>query len=630
MKNYYKFIIAFFIIFFADKSFATNHPQYASSLIKKELLSKADIVIRDEAVTVGWEDIDEVTITKKLVVTIMNKDGMNRLLFYEQYDNNTKITKLRASILDKNGNTIKEYKKNKFSDRAIVSGLYTDSRYKFIKPVSNTFPFTVIFLSEIKSNNSLYFPRWQPLLGNYEAVENSEYTFSNPNNYKFNYIEKNVKSQKNSNGDLVWKVKDIKASTPESFGSSKKEYLPFVDIAPESFIYEGIVGNFSNWKEYGSWFYEKLMKQQNNLTQKQKYEIVNLMDDEDSDIEKAKKIYHHLQEKMRYVSVQVGIGGIQPISAKEVAECGYGDCKGLTNYTMAALEVVGIESIYTEVKSGDKKYDYEDNFASITQGDHIILCLPNIAKDTLWLECTSKDSPFGYLGNFTDDRKVLLITDKGGIITKTPDYSEYENSIIRKVNVIIDQDGKINGKSISEFSGNMFNEHLGIEDISIKKRQVILAEVYSNNMQVDEFELIKTDSLLSIENLKFSISNEGALLTDKTFMFNPYILENTPIELYRNRNRKSDIVIERDYVEVDSINYKLPKHSKVEAVPSNVFIDNDFGTYVRFVTKKDKTLIYYRKFSLKKGIYPKEEYKEFYKFIRKVKRADNAKVMMYL
>lgn len=623
-------IIGAFLLIIAQNSLADNFPEYASNLIPSDLLSKADVVIRNQKTNIIWNELDEIIIKKELIVTIMNKDGLAQPLFFEMYDDDTKIKNLQAIILDKYGNEVKTIKKSKFIDRPIVSGLYTDNRYKYIEPISNTFPFTVIYTSETKRYNTLYFPRWNPLKNNYTAIENSEYIFSNSNGFKYNFDESNIKNTRNSNGDLVWKVTGVKAKSPEKYRPYKSEYLPYVEIAPVDFNFEGIPGRFTNWEEYGNWIYSNLIKGQNNLTQVQKAEILNLVDEDDTDIEKAKKVYKHLQNKMRYVSVQVGIGGIKPINAKEVAECGYGDCKGLTNYTMSALEVVGVESIYTEVKSGENKFDYNESFASVSQGDHIILCLPNIDKDTLWLECTSKDAPFGYLGDFTDDRKVLLITPEGGKITKTPSYSDVNNSISKIISATIDSSGKINGKSTVSFSGNNYSDHSFVSGLNEKNKQVALDEMYSNNMLVESVEYTESDSLVFTEKINFSIPNESIIIDVKSFSFNPYILKNKPVKLYRNRNRESDIVIYRNYEEVDSIIYTLPKLCKIEAMPSNLFVDNDFGTYTRLVSKKGNKIIYFRKFSLKEGRHTKDKYPEFYKFIRKINRTDNSKIRMYL
>ena len=59
------------------------------------------------------------------------------------------------------------------------------------------------------------------------------------------------------------------------------------------------------------------------------------MVNETDPIEKAKIVYKYMQEKTRYISVQVGIGGFKPMLAKDVDRLGYGDCKALSNYTKA-------------------------------------------------------------------------------------------------------------------------------------------------------------------------------------------------------------------------------------------------------------------------------------------------------
>lgn len=354
INSLFKFILVIFLILFSRATKADSYPNYASSLINKDLLSKADVVIRDKTIHVTWKEIDKVIVRKNMAVTIMNKEGMSHTLFYETYNNSRKISQLHVIVLDKFGNEIKNYKKSAFKDRAIVSGLYSDNRYKSIKPISNSFPFTVIFLVEVIVSNSIYFPSWEPSNSSYTAIEKSKYTFSNPKGFQYRINQQNILAKINNRGDLIWSIENFKANSPESFSTFKNKYLPYVEISPVNFIYEGIEGKFTDWKEYGYWFYNEIIKNQNNLTPQQKFEILKLIDDDDTDIVKARKVYAHLQEKMRYVSVQVGIGGIQPISAQEVAECGYGDCKGLTNYTKSALEVVGIESIYTEVKSGKK------------------------------------------------------------------------------------------------------------------------------------------------------------------------------------------------------------------------------------------------------------------------------------
>jgi hypothetical protein len=62
-------------------------------------------------------------------------------------------------------------------------------------------------------------------------------------------------------------------------------------------------------------------------------------------------------------------------------------------------------------------------------------------KDTVWLECTSQYQPFGFLGDFTDDRDVLLITDESGKIAHTKIYKTEDNTQNRKIEAQIDSAG---------------------------------------------------------------------------------------------------------------------------------------------------------------------------------------------
>ena len=114
-------------------------------------------------------------------------------------------------------------------------------------------------------------------------------------------------------------------------------------------------------------------------------------------LEKAKIIYKYVQENTRYISVQIGIGGFRPINAIDVDRVKYGDCKGLSNYTMALLKAVNVPSYYTVVEAGNRKVDFEDDFADLRQGNHAILAIP-YKGSYYWIDCTSQIHPFRIFG----------------------------------------------------------------------------------------------------------------------------------------------------------------------------------------------------------------------------------------
>jgi len=82
--------------------------------------------------------------------------------------------------------------------------------------------------------------------------------------------------------------------------------------------------------------------------------------------EKIKLIYKYLQSKTRYVSIQLGIGGWQPIEASVVDQVGYGDCKALSNYAISLLKEAGIKAYFALVNSGSSFTQIRETFLQIS------------------------------------------------------------------------------------------------------------------------------------------------------------------------------------------------------------------------------------------------------------------------
>ncbi|NJM16923.1 MAG: transglutaminase family protein [Bacteroidales bacterium] len=125
-------------------------------------------------------------------------------------------------------------------------------------------------------------------------------------------------------------------------------------MSPNRLSYNGYVGDFTNWQSYGKWVY-RLIEGRDELLPGVAEEIRNLTVNGANIKEKIATVYQYMQKRTRYVYVYSGIGGFQPVTAKDVHMYGYGDCKALSNYTKALLKAAGIESIYTEIGSGENQ-----------------------------------------------------------------------------------------------------------------------------------------------------------------------------------------------------------------------------------------------------------------------------------
>ncbi|MFW5878079.1 MAG: DUF3857 domain-containing protein, partial [bacterium] len=118
------------LIFLSLVSFTHAWSQdYAVSSIPESLLENACAVIRIDDNILEADAYGSKT-EHRYAITILNKSGNYLNSFREHYDDDRKITSVKATIYDKNGKRIQKYKRSDFEDYSAVSNfsLYEDNR----------------------------------------------------------------------------------------------------------------------------------------------------------------------------------------------------------------------------------------------------------------------------------------------------------------------------------------------------------------------------------------------------------------------------------------------------------------------------------------------------------------------
>ncbi|NJL74106.1 MAG: transglutaminase domain-containing protein [Saprospiraceae bacterium] len=172
-----------------------------------------------------------------------------------------------------------------------------------------------------------------------------------------------------------------------------------------------------------------------------------------SEEEKVAILYRYMQQNMRYVSVKLGIGGWQTFDATYVEQNKYGDCKALSNFMKAMLKVIDIPAYTVLVYAGESRlpYEVEEDF-SFPRFNHVILHIPKL---NYWLECTNPINPPNYLGSFTSDRNVLLVTEEGGKLIRTPRISNDLNRKISATEIHLETTGAATIKNSIQYGGTL-------------------------------------------------------------------------------------------------------------------------------------------------------------------------------
>ncbi len=611
-----------------------DEPVYPFYGIPDALLKNANAVIRNSETSYNIISDRKVVMKVKNAITILNKNGDDYSRFIAFYNDNIKIGYIGIRVYDSFGKFIKRAKASEIIDYSIVSGysLYEENRVKLYNPEVSDYPYTVVFTYTYSFDGIVYFPDWIPQKYDDVSVETATLNVFTGKKSGIRYFARNLNDTTaidSLDGQIhyVWKVENLSAFEKEPYSPPVEEYKPVVYLAPANFSYEGFEGDMSTWKDFGLWV-NSLLTERNDLPEESRQKIKEIVASTTDTVEMIRQIYKYVQENTRYVSIQLGIGGFQPFKTSTVDKVGYGDCKALSFYTKSLLETVGIKANYTLVNAGTKKEEIIKDFPS-QQFNHVILNVP-VNDDTIWLECTNQEMPFGFLGDFTDDRYVLNISDNGGELIHTPRYSQSQNRKKCFTEMTVNDDGSLNGKIVLTMTGLMYDEIFGFVHDDAKEQKKWLHK----NLDIPEFDILNflvTETGDRIPEAEISIDLSIPKYCSKTGkrMFIPLNMLDKIRDIPKDEEgRKTDIWIYRSFIVSDSMVFSIPEGYSLEHIPKEKSFGSAFGEYTGRVITDSTRVIYLRNIKINKGQYSKELYPEFKEFYRNVVKSDKMKLVL--
>ncbi|QXP61214.1 DUF3857 domain-containing protein [Olleya sp. HaHaR_3_96] len=618
------------VLFFSVNVFSQDN--YQALVIKPELQSNANAIVRSSTIDVNIEARDKIVVTEQRVVTVLNERGQRYIGAVVYYDQSKSIKTLEAIILNAFGNEIKKFKKKDFIDVSVADGIsiFTDNRARYINYTPVSYPFTVVFNLEFVSSNTAFIPQWYPIDDYYLSVEKASYKIQNQTDIPLDFKISNLEAfEIEKMSDLHYQANNLSAIKKEAYSPSFYNVAPSVKFALKQFSMLGVEGDNSSWNDFGKWMSDKLINGTQALPETVKVEIKALTKNAKTDLEKAKIVYQFMQNKTRYISVQVGIGGWKPMLASDVDRLGYGDCKGLSNYTKALLDEVGVTSYYTIVYGGEDVRSIDQSFSSL-QGNHAILSIP-YNDSYITLECTNQSAPFGYNANFTDDRDVLIVTPLGGEIVHTKVYSTNENSQIINSNIILDSLGGFKAALNIISKGTQYDKYRRIEAQTEKENRLYYKDHFSdiNNLQVNSMIFNNDkDNIVFREDLDLQV-DKYVTKAGERWLMQPNFFNKFKTAPPRYKNRKLPFEIDRGFIDEDQYQITLPDNVKIEALQDDVVIKNKFGEYHYSIKQiDDKNLVFKRKIIINKGQFLKEDYSAFRKFKLAIVKHDKSKIVL--
>jgi hypothetical protein len=596
------------------------------------LKENVDVVIREDQMIFRIISKNKSNYLVHFVVTILNEKGNHYAKKSVGYDKLSKIVDFNGFAYDASGKQIKKLRNSEIYDHAANDGfsLFSDNRVKSANLEQSTYPYTVEFEYEIQNEYLYSIPgsffggeKSSTQHGSYQLIFPSELTPS----FKAINFTANPKREKLSDGNqsITWTIENVMPIKFEPNGPAPEDIISQIMAAPSKFEYEGYEGDMSSWRNYGKWNL-LLNKNHDDLPEPTKQKMREMVKHLTSTEQKVRAIYEYLQNKTRYVSIQLGIGGLQPFPASVVDQTGYGDCKALSNYTIALLKEAGVKGFYTIINAGEHETNLKTDFPS-HQFNHVIVSVPN-EKDTIWLECTSQINPFGFQGSFTEDRWALMITEDGGKLVRTINYRPEQNQQSRSAQVALELSGNAKAKIKTTYSGIQYESFNGIMNNSDEQRKWIENNTEIPNFSLNSFSMkeIKDKIPSAIVNTDLTL-NRYATVSGKRLFITPNLMNKISRVPEKIIDRKTEVVRRTNYLDIDTVQFSVPESLYPEFLPEPVKINSKFGEYEASFKFDTGKVTYIRRMKVWKGRFPKETYNELVDFYKNVSKADNIKLV---
>ncbi|HMQ64163.1 MAG TPA: DUF3857 domain-containing protein [Flavilitoribacter sp.] len=628
-----KFLLLLSAISVAAGLWAQDPFRYSVTNIPDTLLKNAVEVVREESTYFTVESLKSGRLTYRKVVTLLNDKSRSNVQVIN-YDKESKVKSFKARIYNALGLEVRQVEKSEILDLSAVSdfSIYEDDRIKAMQVSYNTYPYTIEieYEQDLKGIRFCMYPNWQ-IQGYGESVQNSTFAIDLPAGQELHFetlnidLKPEVRTEKGRDV-YQWKVANLPAVKSEPRDPPAWKVLPMVNTAPGEFQTGDYKGSMATWKDYGAYMY-KLFEGRDKLPKEAAEAIRNQVAGLTTNKEKIDFLYRQLQQNMRYVSVQLGIGGWQPFDAEYVYNKKYGDCKALSNYMKATLKEIGIEAYPTLIYSGTPAYEVHEDF-TLPRFNHVVLYIPS---EDYWLECTSAFSPPNYLGEDNADRNVMLITPDGGKLIRTPKLAPEDNQENHRIQVRLAADGsahvEVNGfykGADQELIRSLHHYASGKEREEYLMRQSSLPSFTLEKLDVTSRDDAPEGTMNYIANIERYAAKAGKRLFVPLNAVSPNT--ETPGDV---KDRKQPVVFSRGYSEHDEIGIEIPEGYQVESLPqTDISLKAGFGEYRLTIEQKDNKLICDRKLIIYPAQIPADQYGGYRDFFKSVVKADSMKAVL--
>lgn len=604
------------------------------------------VVMWDERLTTV-DPHGEIKTLYRRAYRILRPEGRRYATLVVYFDDETRLTYLKAWSIPAQGKEYEVKEKDATETSPFSEGLYVDTRLKVLN-IPSAEPGSLIgYEYEQRRHPSILQDVWW--FQHEIPVRHTRFTLRLPSDWEYESRSVNhppVQPRRSAGNQWTWELENVPAVEPEPSmppwrSLAGRLAVTFFPAHPD--LQSKTV---RSWQEVGHW-YAELSTSSRQATPQIRKKVAELTASTPAQLDKLRALAGFVQRDVRYVAVEIGIGGYQPHPAETVLANLYGDCKDKATLLGAMLREIGIDSYY--VLTNIDRGVVVPEFPSMLDFNHVILAirLPRETADSglyalfdhptfgtlLFFDPTETSIPLGYLPSTEQANRGLLVTENGGQLVELPLLPPAANHLVRSARLALDSSGVLSGEIEEIRSGSAGAEYrTALLRASVSERRKVLEKFLGSFLNGFQLNHVEVENLRDFDKelilrYRFTADQYGKK-AGNLLLFRPAVVGESSMDLLESERRTQPIEFSELFLGTENFELALPLGFQPDGLPAPFHADLPFAEYQSRVEIEDHKLRYSRTYQVKRLRIPVENLAELKIFFRQVAADEREMVVL--
>ena len=594
------------------------------------------VVLRDDQITTV-KNSGEVTTLYRRAYKILSPEGRRYGRVEIYFDSDTRVSSLRAWSIPPGGSPYELGEKDSVDAILFTGNLYEDDRQKVLRLPALTPGAVIGYEYEQRRRASILQDEWA--FQQEVPVRQARLQLNLPSGWEYREVWANhaaLSPQAGSANQVTWELRDV-PHMPEEYAMPPRRAAAGQLLL--SYIRPGGGNRMESWRGVGQW-YSQLVADRRQSTPELRQKVVELTAAAPTTSAKIQALASFVQREVRYVAIEVGIGGYQPHPAQDILRNRYGDCKDKATLLSTMLREIGVDSYYVLINT--HRGVVKPEFASPLRFNHAILAI-RLPADTpadgltaavqhpqlgqlLFFDPTSPYVRYGDLPEELQANDGLVVADSGGELLKLPLAPAVANRVERKLKLQLGADGSLQGTAREVLKGAPAAHFRGVwlnaSELEHQKRvrssfgqQSVPPEL--RNIAVTDLNRPEADPELTYEvRLPRYAQTVGPLI-----LFRAALIDWAD-DVMEQGERSQPLTFPGAAQRTEAIEVELPGDYVVDEIPAPFEADIGIASYASKTESDGRVLRYTRKLEIKQVFVSVDRLTDLKRFYREIRASE--------